>query len=196
MKKITRIMAMILLSILFLTACGGVYGPGAPTEEEIREFATALVEKSYAINEIYFGEGLPYDDSAFTGEVTEFTYLSVPADCPYQTEADLKAATEEVYSDAYSAYLYEIFLTGYSDEDAGTIYARYIENYGVLTVSVSYEGMTLARTYDFDTMEVVSADSKYVTVTVDSLVDGKPDVNVQLQFVNEGDGYRLDSPTY
>ena len=51
-----KIFSLLLLSLVLLTAvsCGK-----APTAEEIRPTLEALVEASYEINDIFFGEGLP-----------------------------------------------------------------------------------------------------------------------------------------
>ena len=136
------------------------------TDEEIRTAAAELIEASVAINEIYFGEGLPSVEedsdaaSAFSSEIqtdaTLLSYLPVAEDAGYTSMDEIKEATEKVYSKSYCEYLFEMAFSGISTEDAEATYARYLEtDSGTLAVHKELSVMD-ARTYDteVDNIEV------------------------------------------
>lgn len=90
---------------------------------EVRE----LIERSGELNEIYFGDGLPKtDDQAeidafygtFAANVRSLNYTPVDGDCGYSSIDEIKAATAEVFSDDYCAYLYELAFDGISSDKA------------------------------------------------------------------------------
>lgn len=93
--------------------------------EELKSALDDLLPASYELNEIYFGEGLPATDDAeliaklygaFAANVKSLKYHPVDEDCGYSSIAEIKAATEEVFTEGYSAYLYELAFDGiYSD---------------------------------------------------------------------------------
>ena len=56
MRKILRIAAVICVAAL---AAAALFSCGKHDEEEIKKAAAELIERSYEINEIFFGEGLP-----------------------------------------------------------------------------------------------------------------------------------------
>ena len=121
MKKII-LLFMIAATILALTACGR---PSLSEEEAVRVIRP-LVEKAEVLNEIYFGGGIPVEDStarlhAFfdaTGLKEETaTYLPVSRDSLYQTKNALLAETKTVFTAAYAAYLEELGFRGIQDGD-------------------------------------------------------------------------------
>ena len=87
----------------------------APKLDEVKERFSYLLDKSYEINEIIWGDGLPtivygsdedkehkiYDERTFDG------YEYVREDCKYQTVEQIKVAAEKIYSKNY-------FLTTFS----------------------------------------------------------------------------------
>lgn len=205
------IFAVIAVLCVTLSSCGGV----PYTDEEVLQSAEELVTASFSLNDIYFGEGLPISDNR--EEVEQFyelvssgaegvNYHPVATDCEYQTEADIKEATEAVFTDAYCEYLYELAFKGISAvinegrEDqhvANACYARYIETGGVLTVrlDIPYEAMELTRTYDFTNMEILQRKKHYAVVSVPTQKDGES-LDLQLKLVYTENGFRLDTPTY
>jgi len=207
----TTIFAVIAVLCVTLVSCGGV----PYTDEELLQSTEALVNASFPLNEIYFGEGLPISDNR--EEVERFyelvsagsegvNYHPVESDCEFQSEADIKEATEAVFTDAYCDYLYELAFKGISAvinegrEDqhvANACYARYIETGGVLTVrlDIPYEAMELTRTYDFTNMEILQRKKHYAIVSVPTKKDGES-LTIQLKLVYTENGFRLDTPTY
>lgn len=197
---------------LSLVSCGS---KAQYTEEEIKTALDELLPLSFELNEIYFGEGLPISDdredverfyASFDTDVTSVNYHPVAKDCEYQTEADIRAATERVFTEAYCQYLYQRAFSGISAVfDEGTeqqitttaSYARYLESNGVLTVRLNLpdEAMELGRTYNTDEMEIIRESDSYVLVSVPTEQDGKS-LDVELKLVMTEDGFRLDTPTY
>ena len=209
LRKIT-LSAISALIIVSITSCGVSY-----TDEEVIDAVSTLVPLSMELNDIYFGEGLPISDnredverfySMFESDVTAVNYHPVSKDCKYQTEAQIKEATEAVFSSQYCEYLYELAFNGISTVfNEGTekqyvetaAYARYIESGGVLTVRLDlpYEAMELDRVYDFSKAIITSKKPNYVIVSVPTEKDGEV-LDVNLKLVLTDDGFRLDTPTY
>ena len=209
-----RILSILLVSCVMIgsfVSCGKV----SYTDEELIAAAEELVKLSYELNDIYFGEGLPIADnredverfySMFESDVSAVNYHPVSQECKYQSEEDIKKATEAVFSPNYCSYLYELAFKGISTVfNEGTenqmvataSFARYVETNGVLTVRIDlpYCAMELGRLYDFDKIEILQKKKKYAIVSVPTEKDGVS-MGVQLKLVLTDNGFRLDTPTY
>lgn len=195
MKKLlsATLAAIILIAAATLGGCGA----SPLSEEELRSTAQALIDASAAINEIYFGEGIPCDVPEDYTPGARPLYFAATDDT-YPHVEDIKAATSAVYSQEYCGYLFSVAFEGF-DTDAGTVYARYIDNEaGVLTVrgDLKDEALPLGRVYKYDTIKEVSHTDSSVTFTVDTVgADGK-ELSVKLTLVSEKNGWRLNTPTY
>ncbi len=202
MKKLACLLSAVF--VLSLTACGG----SGLSEAEIRDTVQTLVEQSYVLNDVYYGEGLPYEDDAdkvaamlgmSAGSEVNVHYMPVTAESPYQSEAEIRAATAAVFTPALCDILYEIAFTGVSTEDEEKVaFARYIQQEDVLTVrlGLAETAMEVDRTYDFDNITVLIDEPDRVRVEIPSFVDGEKSVNVRMTVIKTADGWRLDSPTY
>lgn len=208
--RFTAIILCIVLSFSFVS-CGGV----KYSKEEIKAVLDELLPLSFELNEIYFGEGLPISDnredverfySTFESDITSINYHPVSSSCKYQSEADIKSATEKVFTKEYSEFLYQRAFNGVSAVfDEGTekqitttaSYARYIESSGVLMVrlNIIYEAMELGREYNTDELEIVRAKNNYVVVKIPTEFNGEK-LDVNLTLVNTENGFRIDTPTY
>ena len=208
MKK--RIAAALLI-LLTLTSCGG----GVHTEEEIRTVLDELLPKSFELNEIYFGEGLPMsNDKAmveqfygmFDSDVEAINYHPVDVSCGYTTETDIREATLEVFTADYAEYLFGRAFSGISatfnegeeqEYTSTAVYAMYIEQDGILTVRINLdeEAIPLGRTYDLDGMELTENEENFVIAKIPTEMDGRA-LDVELRLVLTPEGWRLDSPTY
>ncbi|MBQ7930060.1 MAG: hypothetical protein IJ334_03485 [Clostridia bacterium] len=208
MKK--RIAAALLI-LLTLTSCGG----GVHTEEEIRTVLDELLPKSFELNEIYFGEGLPMsNDKAmveqfygmFDSDVEAINYHPVDVSCGYTTETDIREATLEVFTADYAEYLFGRAFSGISatfnegeeqEYTSTAVYAMYIEQDGILTVRINLdeEAIPLGRMYDLDGMELTENEENFVIAKIPTEMDGRA-LDVELRLVKTPDGWRLDSPTY
>lgn len=198
--------ALLLFSAcLVLTCCGGKM-----TDAQIGSIARPLIEKSYEVNEIFFGKGLPFDEELrelYLEEppedidVKEVRYIPVSPDCEYAYIETIKDAAYAVYTADYcDSNLFPVAFNGLDDGEGGVLqYARFIENeYGVLTQrsDVAQTSVLTGRTYDFDTVKCVKQGSGYVIFTVSSYVDGKASDVVRITMKKEASGWRLDTPTY
>lgn len=213
MKKRVSLVAAILLGVLTLTTVlGSCASSTAPSLEEVKTPFTELIEASYEINEIFFGEGLPtHDRDDAESEIIYYgffgydSYEIVRADCPYQNASHIKDVAARVYS---SAYLDDIFLMafdGYADDNsdrittaryqhAGEYFLKYVEG-----DSDPFNILPGKRRYLYDTMEIgelSSADA--VNLKIDSYLEGEEQkvIRVTLRFIKENGEWRLDTPTY
>lgn len=203
MKKLACLLACVSL-VLSLTACGG----SGLSDAEIRDTVETLVEQSYVLNDVYYGDGLPYEDDEdlvaallgmSAGSEINVNYMPVSADAPFASEEEIREATAAVFSPEMCEILYEIAFTGVSTEDEEKVaFARYIQQEDVLTVRLDLGGTSLdvGRTYDFDNMTVLIDEVSRVRVEIPSFVDGEKSVNVRMTVIKTADGWRLDSPTY
>ena len=186
-------------------SCGVDY-----TDEEVISAAKKLMDKSYALNDVYFGKGLPISEKD-SEEAKKFAlengfdlenvqFLPVTEESPYKSIKSIKKATEKVYSEAYCETLYSMAFEGFSTEDgSAAVYAKYMEDEsGTLTARIDLANNELPeRTYDYDSIKVTSKKESKATITVDSYLDGKKEKSpVTITLVKEEDGWRLDTPTY
>lgn len=210
MRKTMRAISFLLVAVLILalSACG------APELDEVKDTFVALIEASYEINDILFGEGLAvyerggdfaakyyiYEDLS---ESYDF-YEIVQSESGYLTADSIKEAASKVYSDDYLEGIYTMAFDGYSDGESVTT-ARYLEadgyflryTYGEKDPFDILEGKQ--RRYLFDTMKIVRPSSAdYVNVEIESYLLGIEDekLTVTLRFTLEDGEWRLDSPTY
>lgn len=170
----------------------------APTEDEAIEIIENLLPRTYLLNEIYFGVGMDYIDDGSEGR-----YMPVSDDSPYLTEEELRTATEAVFSSDYSEAIFDIYLTGYSDDDTGSIiYARYYEYGDRLYIDTEAEVLVSSeRTYDLESVEITSISSRFIVFTAQSYLDGTADEVIEITITSEksDDGetiWRINSATY
>lgn len=170
----------------------------APTEDEAIEIIESLLPRTYLLNEIYFGKGMDYIDDGSVGR-----YMPVSDDSPYLTEEELRTATEAVFSSDYSEAIFDIYLTGYSDDDTGSIiYARYYEYGDRLYIDTEAEVLVSSeRTYDLESVEITSLSSRFIVFTAQSYLDGVADEVIEITITSEKDDdgetvWRVNSATY
>ncbi len=195
-----------IIGAVLLSSCGG----SSFSDEDICTAAADLIQESIAINEIYFGKGLPSVEpdseaaGSFAGEIqtdaTLLSYLPVTEDAGYDSIDSIKEATEKVYSKAYCTYLFEMAFSGISIEEGAATYARYMETEnGTLAVHKDLSVID-ARTYSTEgespQVEVIRKKGDTAVVKAQSYVDGEADVSVEIQLIYEEGTWRLDSPTY
>lgn len=200
MKTFMRAAALVAAAVLLLSfsACGKKY-----SEDEIKTAASELIEASYEINVIFFGEGLPGVEPE-DGDIMR--YLKIAEESPYHTEEEIKTAALKVYSSGYCELLFERAFSGFSlDEESEDgidttklVDARFVTyNDELVILPLKDEDiMKLDRTYDTDNIKVVKQKSGTVIISVPSFVDGKKSDDVKLNMIKTEKGWRLDSPTY
>lgn len=176
---------------------------------EVPAAAKELIEASYEINTIFFGDGLPtigYEDEG--DAVLGDEYAALSEDSPYMSEAEIKEAALKVYTEDYCNFLFEKAFIGqmveFDDEGDGEVSevvqipARYLTYEGVLVVRRvdDEELITLNRTYDTESVRVIKKYRKKVLIGVQTFVDGVPDEEETFILEYTPSGWRLDDPTY
>jgi len=204
--------ALMLASIVSLSACASI----PPNLDEYKDEFVSLVEASYEINEILFGEGLPtyerggeYDKEygLYSASDSEFAYYEyVTQDSSYYFTDQIKWNAEKVYTKEYLTGVYTMAFDGYADENTGAVTtARYLDANGLLMRYAFGENDPFdhldgkKRRFDFDSMKAVKPySSGYINVSVDSYLEGAEGeiLNITLHFKKTDDGWRLDAPTY
>ncbi|MBP3378445.1 MAG: hypothetical protein J6L96_06830 [Clostridia bacterium] len=214
MKKFTiLLLAILTVAAVFLPSCREEI---TYPEEEIRSALKDLLPRSYELNVVYFGEGLPISEdrelldkfyNSFDSDVEMINYHPVSADCSYQTESALRDATLAVFTEDYSEYLFQRAFAGISGQlqniegetvTHSAMYAMYIEQNGVLTVRLNLadEAIPLGREFSVDEMTVKSQKRGVVVVEMPTYYNGELDFYVEVRLVMTENGWRLDSPTY
>ena len=197
-----RILSFLLASVMLfsLASCGG----SGMSDGEIRDIYADLIEQSYILNDVYYGDGLPFVNDPETmatlaGASSRFSYMPVDKNAPLKTEAEIREATLAVFSQPMCDHLFVLAFEGMSTGDDETVvFARYIEQNEILTVRIDLaeEALPLGRVYDMDSMDILNQSGNRIVASFATSVDGKPSVNVKLTLVKTAEGWRLDSPTY
>lgn len=207
-KKRSVLIACTAAALVIFGVIGVMYGC-VPTYdvEELPSAAAKLIESSYEINTIFFGEGLPtigYDDDG--DELMGDRYSALSEDSPCKSEAEIREATLQVYTEDYCNFLFEKAFIGqqidFGEDDTVSelvqIPARYLTYDGQLIVRYvdDDECITLNRTYDTSNIRVKKTYRKKAVITVDSFVDGVPAGEESFTLEYTSAGWRLDDPTY
>ena len=203
------IVTLILISVLSVNGC--VVTPDIFTEkiseEEALSYAKDLIEKSYDINVIVFGEGLPYLEER---DPDNPLYAPVLENEKFNTANEIKLAIRKVYSKEYAQSIENVAFRGSESGIEGTtLFPRYIENKaGELLVLVDdynydyesgeygkYEGISVQK-YDPNTVEITKISTRFVEANVTSY-DKTTTIKVTLirQEVNGEVQWRLNSAT-
>ncbi len=190
---------LILLSVIMLFSLVSCKKAELIADTEAQAILSELLPKAEEINEIIWGKGLPIEpgQDGPLKTVTAAQYRTVAKDAPYQSTEELKGAIYAVYSEAFfnNTIKYTCF-EGADDalEDTqAQMYPRYKDNdAGVLIVDITNPGFEITTKIDASSAKVVSAESdNKQTVEVDTN-NGK----MKIVIVNEGSGWKLDTPTY
>lgn len=197
-----RILPFLLASVLLLSlaSCGG----SGMSEDEIRDVYADLIEQSYILNDVYYGDGLPFVNdeetmASLAGASSRFSYMPVDETAPFTSEAEIREATAAVFTKSMCDHLYVLAFEGMStDSDETVVYARYIEQNEILTVRIDLadEALPLGRVYNFDSMDIISQNKNRIVASFATEVDGETSVNVKITLTKTENGWRLDSPTY
>lgn len=198
-----RICALCLVMLCLLTALSACARSKPPRLEDIYDEAVELIEKSFAINDIAFGHGLPvwhigseyaemlyiYNNTPIFENVTEYATVT--------TLAQMKQRMEAVYSSAYLESLFVPLFDGYAYEE-GSMPAQFNEDSTRLYQWKGYAPLvTQQRIYDYASMRVVGGDAQTAVIEIDShLENEQTSLVVELVLVLENGQWRLDTPTY
>ena len=210
MKKTAILILALIMAVGVFSSCASE----PPVLDEVKDELVTLVEASYKINDIFFGEGLEtyprggkFDKEHHLYDANDSEYASyeyVTEDCGYLFTEKIKTDAEKVYTLDYLEGIYTMSFDGYADENTGAVTtARYLDANGWLMKyaygdSDPFNILPGKRVYDFDTMQIVKpSTAKYLNVEVDSHLEGETEqMKVTLRFKLTEDGWRLDNPTY
>jgi hypothetical protein len=198
-----RFSALLLVSLCLLTALPACAKSKPPRLEDIYDEAVELIEKSFAVNDMVFGHGLPvwhygseyadmlhiYQKTPIFENVTEYATVA--------TLESIKTRMAAVYSAAYTESLFAPLFDGYVYEE-GSMPAQYREDATRLYQWKSYEPLvTQQRIYDYASMRVIGGDAETAIIEIDShLENEQTTLIVELVLVLENGQWRLDTPTY
>lgn len=197
MKRI-GILLLIPLLLLGLAACGPK--PLSITEEEATVVLKELVPRSYELNVIFFGVGLPPKESP--SEIPGQThYLPVAEDCGYGTVQSIMDKAEQVYSRRYLDGVYVSAFIGVAGESTDgmldtTVSPRYREWKGELQVDVAANVIPIRGRLQVVSATVGKATPTYVTTEATCLDESGKTVVITVLLAYENGVWLLDSPTY
>ena len=203
-RRCATLCLCLVLLVLALGSCAK--RSTAPALDDIYDEVVSLIERSYAVNDVVLGHGLPTWEigSDYAERMRMYPsnsyadYENVAPYAPYTSIGELKQAMEEVYSSDYLSSIYVTLFDGFVGA-TGVVRAQLAESEGGLRQSVSAEPLLEGRRiYDYSTMRIVSPSSAdYVTVELESHLEHEADtLTVRLGLTLERDGWRLDTPTY
>lgn len=199
MKRLCVFILVIALSLMAFVGCDRSYDEG-----EVKFAARALLEKSLIVNEIFYGEGIPYDVNS---EFTKGSYS--PADKEYlsylgvSTTEGLKGLARGVYTNAICEIIFSTKLSSIKDGEEGGIVA--VKRYYDATQKDGGNLMVYTEakpTYDneieylYETLTVVGADGELIKIEIDVLLTSKigekRTTRIDLHLLEEDNGFRLD----
>ena len=214
MRKIVRIIFSIPILISVMIGSTGCANR-APKLEEIYDRVVELVEASYELNEVFYGDGLPYYDrnlSVYESLYSNYTtvgytkdYHIVSSNAKYHSIDEIKMAAEKVYSSSLlEEAVYPSVFDGLmvSDAGSGSHYsaARYIEDnedlYILMEEEDAYHPTPLI--YDYATMKIIRpSNATEVLITMNAWEEDKPDqvFEMRLSIINEDGVWLLNKLT-
>lgn len=188
MKKFLKVISLTMLAILILASIGGCKDVDDKTAISI---VNNLVQQSYELNVIYFGEGMEPQEPENESDL----YIPVAGSSNYTSYLALSERTRQIFSEAYSNDMISLAFDGEAGAIGSTaVYARYIEYEGYLSVRKDIEGIEVAK-YDFTTTEIIKNSKKFIIAKIKTIDKDKPQY-VEITLINEENGWRIDSATY
>ena len=213
MKKLCMLLSLILMTLL--VSCSGCSSCSSPPAlEEIYDRVVHLIEESKEINTVIYGEGLPvyeidsdyakytllYGDEDDSTAMISYEYVSEYA--KFQSDTEIRAAAERIYTDGCLKAIYTHLFDGssISDSQNGIVVEKAKYSVGETQFGQSRSSESLlrgTRIYDYSTMQIIQPSTAVlVRITVDTWLEDSPDQIVQKQLVLslESDGqWYLDS---
>ena len=179
----------------------------APKLESVKERFSYLLDNSYEINEMLWGDGLPtivygsdedkqykvYDEDTFDG------YEYVRDECKYQTIEQIKLAAEKIYSKNYLKNIYVQIFDGYMIDSQHYNLAKYIENTkGFFCYSLD-EDLVDKLVFDHSTMKIIKPSrADYVNIEISAAPENNPSATFKMKvsFILENGEWYLESPSF
>ena len=203
MKRTVCKIAVFLLLLALTVSC--FTGCARESDEEMLATASALLEKSAAVNEICFGEGLAYGgEGAYAVSGYEEATKAARETYGVETVEDIKALVREVYSVATVDYIDTVIFNAVKQENTFASYRRYFDAMdgegGVrLMVKKEYEPLAVGRV-TYENLRLASHGRTRAELLVDiTVTDGensRTDCDVSLSMRYEEGAWKFDTVTY
>ena len=204
MKRFINIIAILLILTfsMSLYSCDREYD-----EKEVLAAAKVLIEKSYKLNELFYGKGLEYTDDENSVGVYKLATQDSLNEYGISTVEDMKNMAREIFSDSYCNVIFnsDIFTSTKVNNEL-TSYARYYQQYDK---DGNASGIMVRSTYDYrlvgtytyhEQMQVVDVIEQVIVVralvTAQDLDGNTKNVNVDISMIEESDGWKLTTSTY
>lgn len=198
-KRIWLITVAVLLFLASLTACAPKL---SISEEQALAVLQDLVPRSYDINVIFFGAGLPAQSHAGEGASAGAIYYPVTEDCGYRSIAEIKTAAEKVYSKRYLDGIYVAAFTGVAAESADggadlSLSPRYrdLAEDG-LCINITVDPVAIRERLEVEAVTVGKRTTTYVMTTVTCRDAAGNSVTMSIPLTKENGVWLLDGPTY
>lgn len=197
MKKILIAVLSLALFLGMLSGCGE--NKLKITDEEALEVLSDLVPRSYEINEMFFGQGLPREDETVY-EKTKYVPVDI-AKSPYLTVAAMKNAAEEVYSGNYLDSIYVIMFIGTESSESDGLLdndtsPRYKEISGELCIDAAYKPHDILGRLTVQSVKVAKRTADYVAVDAVCVDEDGNELDKTFYLTVENGVWLLDGPTY
>ena len=200
-----RIVSLLLLiTLLFsLTSCER---DREYNEDEVLAAAAELIELSVPLNEIYYGEGLSYDEEDGIGAYKRASTYSLMR-YGINTIDDLRRKTREVFSESMSLSFFSMALDPIYSGESIVGYRRYYQEYDedgnptTIMVKTNYEYFGSGKIEYRDGISVKDVEGEVIVLSVPITLtresDGKTrDSVIEVRLIEESGGWRLHSDTY
>ena len=204
MKKLIALILAV-ASVFSLAACDRSYDEG-----EVLSVAAELIDASVVLNEIFYGNGLPYNqsESSANGAYYEASVYYLQ-NVGISTVEDMKSRARLVFSKAYCEQIFGTVLSPVTDSDYILAMARYYqatdsltgEPTAIMVYSKATPILTDEMEYDYDSLvcEGSRGERVYVKIAVsvkDSESGEYHTVYRSIALIEEDEGWRIDSPSY
>jgi hypothetical protein len=175
MKRAVRIISLLLIISLLpftLISCDRRYD-----EAEVKAAAEKLLLASAVLNEIYYGEGIPYlENSEHNVSLYCEADPSALNDLGFKSIAELKRKTLEVFTEAHAETMFKGSFSGTFSQSGASNMARYYQKFDdnridpkpiCIMVRSNYESMLEGEVaYKLDTLQVTHSEGDFVHATV------------------------------
>ena len=200
MKRLALILALVLVLLPALAACGG--GGAAVTAEEIFPIARTLIERSKTVNSIMLGDGVPTGTEAFG----EYLYADRTFEDTHSLHSveDILSMTASVYTATIYDILYAETITkdGVEPPDYQNRAVTDTNPSGGVLVHRDREGWYKNTTHEYlyDTMTLTAAGASTATVTLKVRIQPSgytpQEREISVNLLLTEDGWRCDKLTY
>ena len=212
---IKRILKCIVLFTLILSTLVGVLSFSSCNrsydEVDVLTNAKKLLQRAEVLNQVYYGKGIEYNrvsglqnGAYYDADPTHLSKLG------FSTVEELKELTEKTFTVEYSIQLYSTILSPLTVDGVTVALARYYQKYEgdnvfgePICIMVYSEFDILFRdtvTYDYSTLRIKGVKGEVVTVSVDATVQNSKgesqDIVIDIQLLEENDGWRIDNHTW